>query len=360
MKPLSIVLLVVALLSSCTSLRSIEIDTYSPAAITFPPEIKTVMIVNNSAQQPDGVGHGYIRNISNTPASFAMRERIDSTLSVSSDSTAYTFCLSLGRRIAESPLFSDVRICEDTLRLDSAFYDVKPFSARRLSEMCEEYGVDALISLDKIFFNTVFSETGLRGFALDNSVEVRMSGELRALWPGQEHVYSIPFVDSLTWYWNENLSFEDFLVGLSINDVRPAMLSLSEAAGQGAYVNFVPHWSNDKRWYYTSISSEWRRGTAFAVANKWAEAAVVWEPLLHKTTNLKQQARLASNLALCYEMTGQLDKAVLYAAMSHLYYEELSGADDSSTKLQKLYLGVLQTRVEADKLVSTQLREATR
>ena len=355
----TVFLLVAHLLFSCSSVKSISIDTYNPAAITFPPEVKTVMIVNNSAQQPDGIGHQYGQlTIPLSKLSSAFTDMIsDSVLYVSSDSTAYYFCKSLGKGIVESPVFYDVRLCEDTLRRDSVFYSSRPFKADDVAALCDDYGVDAIISLDRLIFQTAFYEMGVKDFYDESYIKTSVSGELRAFWPGQSEVYTFPFSDSLKWSSDENSSFDYPFVKLTADDIRLTMLYLSELMGYNMHVNFIPFWINDKRWYYNSISSEWRRGTVFAAAEKWPEAASVWEPLLAKTSKWERRAQLSSNLALCNEMTGDFEKAASYAEKSYHLYKEHAGEDSANTKLQSQYMEVLKKRIETDKTLSKQLRE---
>ncbi len=330
---------------SCRSFRVIEVETYNPSVITFPSEVKSVMIVNNSAQQPDEVGHS-LKSFSKT----------DSILSIAVDSTAYRFCMSLGKAMAESPIFSDVRICEDTLRMDSLFYNVRPFTASEVKSFCDDYGVDALISLDKLYFSTVFYETEMTNLVMGNAVSAEISGELRALWPGQKDVYTIPFTDSLAWFMDESMVFGDAIMTLSLPDVRLAMLYLADYTGQKLHGNFVPFWSEDKRWYYTNISSGWKQGAAYAAAGKWIEAAKIWEPLYESANRWKSKAYLASNLALCNEMTGNFEKAVEYAEISDALFKEHDGESDL-VKMQDIYLGILKNRMEADRMLSRQLHE---
>ncbi|MDR0394702.1 MAG: tetratricopeptide repeat protein [Tannerella sp.] len=335
-----------SLFFSCGSVKSIEVETCNPATVTFPPEVRTLMIVNNSAQQPDGVGHRYIRG-----------EKEDATVAVPVDSVAYDFCLGLGKIIAESPVFYDVRICEDTLRRDSVFYDKRPFSAGEVEELCESYGVDGLISLDKMYFLTEVFDTGPDDRS-DGFINIQIIGELRALWPNQEAVYTFPFSDSLKWYWSDQVVYaEDFIEMTDKPDVKDAMRYLSEEIGRKMQMNFVPHWAFDNRWYYTDVSSEWKRGTVYANVGRWEEASGIWESLLLKTGRWKSKARLLSNLALCNEMAGDFNKAVDYAEKSARLFEKNAGKDSDYTKLQAKYVEALKERAKNDLLLSKQLRE---
>ena len=341
-----VILLMSLVFFSCSPMRFFEIETYNPSGVTFPPEVKTVMIVNNSAQQPDDAGHRYMSNTKG-----------ESSLSISADSTAYTFCMSLGKAIAESPLFADVRICEDTLRIDSFFYNIKSFNTYDVRSICSDYSVDALITLDKIFFNTVFYDRDMSIINM-NTASIEISGEMRAFWPGQKEVYKVPFEDTLSWFIEGNLDYENTIKEDLIKKyIRSGMLYIADYVGYDAHIGFVPHWSEDNRWYYTNVSSEWRVGTAYAVSEKWKEAAEAWEALYGKAKNWKHKARLSSNIALCNEMMGNFGKAVEYAEISYDLYKENDKADSSFVSLQKTYIETLNKRKRADAILSKQLNE---
>ena len=342
-----VTVLVMSVFLSCRPYRIIEIETYNPSVITFPKEIKTIMVVDNSAQQPDNVGHRYESNI-----------KSDSVMSISADSMAYYFCMSLGKTLAESPIFKDVRICEDTLRRDSFFYKVEFFTPDEVQSFCNDYGVDAFISLDKLFFSTVFAENTLTysGF-VDKSVYAQITGELRILWPGQDEVIAIPFIDSLTWHYDGSIFSESVVEMVLEPDTKNAMYYLTEYTGQKMQVNIIPFWTEDKRWFYKNIASEWKLGSAYTAAEKWDEAAKVWESLYNKSNKWKSKARIASNLALCYEMKSDFKKAVEYAEISHGLFKENTDEKDVYRGIQGTYVDVLKKRMEEDKLLSKQLGE---
>ena len=328
---------------SCRSMRVIEIETYNPSVITFPSDVKTIMIVNNSAQQSADQGHHFVS-----------KKNSDSLLYVSSDSMAYFFCMSLGKTIAESPLFADVRICEDTLRFDSIFYYVNPLTIDEVKIICNEYGVDALISLDKLFFNSTYFDKEYV-FITGDAVNVEVSGELRVLWLGQKESYKVPFLDSLSWIIDNGGYYNNHIIKDVI--INSAMKDLSENVGYKVHTSIVPHWSTDNRWYYTNISSAWKNGSVYAAAKKWTEAEKIWEPLYDKTNNWKQKARLSSNLALCNEIKGDFEKATEYAVISYNLLKEHDKEDSSFTPLQKSYIETLEKRKLADSLLSKQLQE---
>jgi len=313
---------------------------YNPAIITFPPEIRTVMIVNNAAQQPDNIGH------------LNYQSNADSTLSISTDSMAYFFCHALGTAIAESPLYDDVRLCDDAFRSDSIFNMIRPFTASKVEAICDEYDVDALISLDKLYFKTVLFNTLVYRM---NFMTVEIIGELRMLYPRSQVAHTVPFTDSI------RLSYIDmyypYYVDFTIQDAKDAMRFLSEYTGENMKKYFVPYWISDKRWYYTNISAGWKRAAAYAGSEKWEAAANEWHYLYGATSKWRPKALLASNLALYHEITGDFNKAIEYAEIAYKFFEENVSEDDRHRKKQYEYLELLRERAEDDKKLSQQLRE---
>ena len=56
--------------------------------------------------------------------------------------------------------------------------------------------------------------------------------------------------------------------------------------------------------------------TAYALSDKWEEAASRWKHVYENSSRWKERAKAASNLALFYEMKTQLKDAYDWAAKS--------------------------------------------
>jgi tetratricopeptide (TPR) repeat protein len=318
-----------------------EIEKLNPAAIDFPRYVKTIMVLNNAAQQPDHIGHltaGYGK---------------DTTQSISTDSMAHEFCRALGEALVMASVFDDVRLCNDTMRRDSSFYRIKLFSAEEAAQICRDYGVDAFISLDKLFFKTKMHKIKSQSY-VEECVEIELAGEIRAYWQGQGDIYTLPFYDTLAWKTKDDWFA---MVNFSIADVQDAMKYMASREGGKSAVYFAPHWLEDSRWYYTSLFSEWKQGSAYASRNKWEEAADIWKSVLEKTKDKEQQSRLNANLALCKEMTGDFAEAIAYAEKAYHLFKESAGEENNFTKSQKLYIEALSKRAEDDKRLLHQLGE---
>ena len=335
-------------LISCQSYRTIGIETYNPSVVTFPPEITTVMIVNNAAQQPDDFGHVFYNLIKpDTTTSF----------SLSVDSMAYLFCMALGKEMSESPIFDDVRLCEDTLRFDSLFYISKPLTLKEFEALCDEYDVDAIISLDKLYFTSTLQLSSSVLRSQSDFLKVNVFGEMRAFCMGKQVATLFNFMDSISWTPFDLGLFLYEKEEITSDDIVHVMRYLSEETGRKMHGYFVPFWSEAERWYYTHFTSEWKRASVYAAAGKWQEAANEWQALYDRTKNGKQKAFLASNLALYHEVTGDFSKAIAYAEIADAFFTKNSPEDDNIRIMQREYLELLKKRLEDNKTLTKQLRE---
>jgi len=323
----------------------IEIGTYNPATITFPAEVKTIMIVNNAAQQPNRT---ILIDLDNP--------ELESMLSVSADSMAYFFCRSLGKAIAESPIFDDVRLCDDTLRYDSVFLYNRSFSPYDTQLFCDRYDVDALITLDKYYFKTLYAKNTQLGYFNWGMLTIIISGELKVLCPGYNEAMTFRLMDSLLLGSEATIYYED-VKSFTSEEILFGMRYLSEYCGEKMHVKFVPYWDDEERWYYKNFSSEWKRATSYAIAEKWEAAANEWHIIYDRESRWKRKAMLASNLALYYEIAGNFQKAVEYAEVASSIFKKNADENNFHSLRQQKYLEKLTKRAENDEILSRQLRE---
>ena len=341
---ISFYLLVVCLFSACSSINYIGIETYNPAEITFPKDVKRVLIVNNAVAQPENAG--YLYKLFGTE---------QDTARAKADSALYDACESMGKLIADVPFFEDVLLYHDAVRTDGEYLLDKKLSAGEVKELCEETGTDAIISFDRLLFQmdkhiVAFSEGFVRG-----EIEVKITGVVRAYLPTRENPLAAILINDSV-FWAENASN---LVQLEYYLPEPteALRAAGRYIGTNITPNFVPHWENETRWYYGGMGSRWKEASAYAASDNWEEASMRWRHLYHNSSNWKERARAASNLALYYEMNTQLKEAYDWASKSYDLYEKKKGDKDEYTQLQKLYMGALTNRLRLEEKLNMQFGE---
>lgn len=337
-------LLAVGLLSSCSTINYVAIETYNPAEITFPETVGKVLVVNNAVPQPDNVG-----------CKLSLFGTDQDTCHVKADSALFDVCRGLGRAMADISFFNDVLLYHDAVRKDDVYYDDKKLEQDDIDALCKETGTDAVISLDRMLFESDKNVVAFAEGYVAGDISVKMSGVIRSYLPGRANPLA-------TVYMTDSLFFSESAYSLDILDqILPTMENAVRASGEyigmRASPNFVPHWSTETRWFYTGMGARWKEATAFARTEKWEKATEHWMYLYNNSGGWKAKAKAASNLALGYEMKSDLKEAYEWARKSHELFKKNEGEEGKNTTLLYLYVQALANRLRADKKLNMQFGE---
>jgi hypothetical protein len=333
-------------LASCSShLRYVSIETCRPASITFPEDVKKVLIVNHVAPQPD------------VPFESTFRKLPDS-IQITADSAIAGFCRILGQEIAQSPYFADVRLYEGAYPVNTLYAFDSELTTSEVRQLCDEHDVDAVISVDKLFFHIKESIQRLYGLDAGYETETGLSGVLRIRLPDQETPLQVVRLSDTIYTRSHPDEYFEYETGAP--DPRSILSPVAEYVATQTRTYFIPYWSADTRWYYVSPSSRWKEASAYAAAEKWEKAAEIWANLYEKATKKaaspKTKARLASNLALCAELADDLTQALSWAGKAYQHLLSYSDEDSQIAKMQKSYIDVLKYRIQAEKKLQLQTR----
>ncbi|WP_302026944.1 DUF6340 family protein [Parabacteroides johnsonii] len=337
-------LLVACLFSACSTIEYIGIETYNPAEITFPKKVDKVLIVNNAVPQPDDVGYTY--NLYGT---------VQDTARAHADSALYDACHSLGKSIVDVSFFNDVLLYHDGTRQDTKYLVDEKLTPEAVKELCRETGTDAVISFDRLLFRmeknvVVFAE----GFVV-GGVDVEITGVVRGYLPGRDNPLATVYVQDSV-FWSESADNMEQLK-LYLPSPDEALRAAGQYIGTKITPNFVPHWDNESRWFYKGEGARWKEATAYALSDKWEEAALRWKHVYENSSRWKERAKAASNLALYYEMKTQLKEAYNWAAKSYEIFNSKKGEDYNYTKMQRLYVEALGKRIRSDQKLNKQFGE---
>lgn len=334
-------LLIACLLSACSSIEYIGIETYNPAEITFPKSVGKVLIVNNAVPQPDDVG--YVYNLYGTA---------QDTARANADSALFNACRSLGKSIVDVSFFNDVLLYHDGTRQDGKYLVDEKLTPEAVKELCEETGADAIISFDRLLFQMEKNVVAFAEGFVAGGIDVKISGVVRGYLPERDKPLATVYMEDSI-FWSESADNMELL-----KYYLPMPDEALKAAGQyiGAKVtpNFVPHWDNETRWFFKGEGARWKEATAYALSDKWEDAALRWRQVYTNSSRWKERAKAASNLALYYEMNTQLKEAFEWANKSYTLFKNKKGADDNTTKLQQAYLEALGKRIREDRKLNMQ------
>ena len=338
----TLLVLAFGLFTACSTVNYIGIDTYNPAEVTFPENITKILMVNNAVPQPPD--RGYELNLSG---------HLQDTCRLHTDSALFDACRSLGTAMVDAGYFKDVLLYDSNVRTDTLYYEDRKMLPSVVKSLCEETGADAIVSVDRLLFDMDKLVTELPEGYLIGAINTQISAVFRSYLPGRDvPLATVHVADSL--FWTEsavNLNLLDLLLPTAEEAAREA----GRYIGLKASPNFVPHWQNETRWYFTGIGSSWKEASAYAAAEKWEMAARRWQQLYEASSGWKPKAKAASNLALAAEMLGKMPAAHEWASLSYELFRQHNGEKDNYTQLMKLYAEALSERIRNDRKLNIQI-----
>lgn len=347
MKKISFIILAASallLMNSCAGIKYMSIETREPAQIALPTGIKSVLIVNNVVQQPDEIGH----NIK--PLGRQQSERAKA----SSDSVPIFYTEAMAQFMGEEGFFEQVKFYQKPLRSDNDFWKETPIAPDVMQSLRSATGTDAIISLDKLIIQTdqvdFFEQQGYKY----KQMVAKINSVVRVYLPSMDgKIPVVQLTDSLRW---EGFDIQD---GNAFADqVLPsrseAMKQLAVLAAEKMTKVFSPHWEKQDRWYYTTMNSEMREGETLSKANKWAEAVERWKAFYNKEGVSQNKAMAAHNIALGYEMLGEMDTAYEWANTAADLFQKTTTDGSLERRRSFLFKNEIQRRRDTSNKLNMQ------
>jgi len=299
------------LMSSCTTLLYTSIDVLRPAKIAFAPEAKNLLIVNNTVVQPPNVGH----------VTQLLGESSRNIL-LQTDSLSI-FCLgALNEELNGKNFFSSVTLLPESKNTSNNFSLVKHLTTDSVTKYSASNQSDAVLSLDKISVKDVLSEFYLAetGTFL-STLEVKFETSWSLYYPNSPKFSTLEFKDTIYWE-SESYFRKKSMTELPKRD--DALIDGALYVGQKTVNRFVPYWEKVDRFFYNSNNKLIRRGIDSVYVKNWKNAILHWTKALTESKNALTQAQAANNIAVVYEIMGDIDKAIEYATQSYYYLAKQS------------------------------------
>ncbi|MDR1743227.1 MAG: DUF6340 family protein [Dysgonamonadaceae bacterium] len=337
-------------LNACGGIKYLTIETQEPAKVTLPNNIRSVLIVNNTTPQPDHIGHALKR--------LGKSEFED--VSASADSLAVYFTEALSQFLDEEEFFDDVLYYKHPLRNDSLFLEQVPIMPDEMNRLRNEAGADAIISLDQLLFTTVRKQHFRQEGAIFADIVGKVQAILRVYQPSMEgEIPVIQYTDSVKWagYDLEN-------AGTSYNfifdeDILPsekeAMKELAVRAAEKASNSLSPHWETQNRWLYT-LQNKWMQdGMVYAERADWTNAIDKWTQFYNGQKNKLNKAKAANNIALAYEMQGDMTQAKEWVSAAYDLFSQSATPGSFDIRRIVLYKNEIERRAGNENILNGQI-----
>lgn len=342
---LAIILCSVMFCTSCTSVKTVVIDVQKPEEILLPPTISNIAIVNNAVPQPQSVGHVEYKYTKKG-------DKIKKNVSVQNDDACKTLTESLYTELSNINRFNTISYYEYPLRNDTSYTEILKIDTNTLQELFNKTNSDAIIALDRLTINTTSNtepyDLGIDIDFLDINIEAYLS-----LYPKDISKEPSRFYLSDSIYWDAMYTSKNrqLLSKDTIPSMENALIESTSYIAEKIAKAFVPTWVSKLRVYYGD-SKEANRNIE---ANEWEQARSTWESLYKVEQNTKKKARLASNIALGYEVADNLQDALKWAQTAVELFTQTTTTEIDKNNLQmaKDYYEELLTRLNDFRLLDS-------
>lgn len=337
--PLIVSLSFLLILSSCSGIKYLTVETREPAQVTLPNEVLRVTVVNNVVQQPNNIGHNLLK----------IGSSVANRVEASSDSISIFYTEALTQFLNEEDYFQRVLFYNYPVREDSDFFKEVLLDPEKMNEIRSITNADAIISLDRLIIETNKREHFKQLGYTYSDMTAKINSTIRVYLPTMEgKIPRVEYIDSLNWIGFDIQDGNAFAEEM-LPSREEAMKLLVVTAAEKMTNVFAPHWERQDRWYYTSASKLMREGEVYAKDANWLKAIERWEEYFNNTSDKKQvnKAKAANNIALAYEMLDEMDKAYKWANEANNLFVESTAPNSLERRRSLLYKNEIERRINS-------------
>ncbi|GAB6009323.1 DUF6340 family protein [Dysgonomonas reticulitermitis] len=301
-------LIFLAAFASCATTNFLTIEIKEAATVTFPNDVKNVLIVDNSATDEE-----------------AESDKNDSKLAIISNDSAKSIAInSLKKFMNEEKYFDRVDVYPQKINSTGSIEEIKPLAPSKVRSLCQSNKADAVISLD-LYMVSASVEAETVYFFNNYSLLNAQVGSILRVYRANGTMIAPPvvYMDSLFLESSEDWSLKKS----NINELNGLVAEISIKAADNLTGAFIPSWKTQARWFFSDSSSEMKKAAKYVAEGKWEEAADIWSALYDKESNKNKKIKLASNLALANECLDDIDNALAWISIA---FEQLPQNKNSS------------------------------
>jgi hypothetical protein len=120
---------------------------------------------------------------------------------------------------------------------------------------------------------------------------------------------------------------------------------------------FIPYWDKVDRYFFNSTNKYMKPGMDSVYVKNWDSAISSWKIAFEKNKSPWIQAQAANNIAIAYEITGNIDKAIEYATIAYYSFGKIDFAGYDSFSRLADYISELNNRKNDIMILKKQLGE---
>lgn len=297
--------------TACGSMQSFTFDQLYPADITYPDQVKNVAVVNNMAEIP-------------TPK--------DDLLTIGLlEGDGKVAAETLAEALADSRYFNQVIICDSALRTkDELPSDYSALTQAEVESLASSLGADMIFSVERVLLQTNRREVFYPELPMPfEAVELKTTPLIKIYIPSRSKPMAVVSkTDSLYWDITPDLSDKRIVTDGTMDAITTLVPYL------------IPHWGQVTRLYYTGGSVEMRDAVICLRENDWKEARRLWQQLYDNRKKGSAKMKAAFNIALSFEMEGDIDQAIEWLGKA----KQLVGSGSEDRQVIAYYEEALQKK----------------
>ena len=330
-------LLLPVLVTSCASSSVIHFDILRPAGFSVPPEIKSVVLVDNSIDFPD------------TAANIV---KVDEEIVKVDTTKVRDYPLHVIKTVGEA---LNSRLFFDTVYVDTLKHKIFRKGAQldklrpeQIDSICRKFGVDAIVSLDAYRYTNEVSVIGVGEFQYYATYDASAINYWRIYLC--DHSVLNTHVQKDTIFWEGqgetlNSSVREF------PDFKKATYEIGTYLAQ-KYVDYLsPYWEEVSRRLFTNGNMNFQNATEWINKGNWLEAEKLWN-YIYENGSRSAKTKAALNLAVSFERAGDIDHAVEWAYNAYkTMLEKAGGSAKLNIYVMDYYRELTVRRMEKKKLI---------
>ncbi len=304
-------------LSSCTKLLYTSLDVLRPAKVAFNSDVNNILIINNTVPQPADIGHS---------TRFAFEEIKKEAFNTDS---LPIFCLSaLKEDIESKDFFESIQLSPNSINIGTDFGSANYISDETVKALCNTTQTDAIISLDKIKIKDEITEVfNAPTSSYISTLELNFESYWSIHYPNNNEFYALQFKDTVYWEAEANSRKRGIM---ALPKREDALVDGALYVGKNTVNRLVPYWDKVDRYFFNPNKKYFKQATDSMYVKNWESSISNWQSAYNQSKSSWTKAQAANNIAIAYEITGNIDKALEYASQAFYNLQELSFADYNS------------------------------
>lgn len=313
-----IIVLFCAISFSCVPTKLLNIEIPRESKKELPKNIQSLTLVNRvvdssfSNLETDSLQKIFYNQNFNYDTIINDIQAVDTTIKA------------LGELLFESGRY-DVVIPEDRfLKFEKNTFLTLEMPWDEVKELCETYNTDAVLSLEhfKTRVSTDFSKEAYYlpsndAFSSASKAQLIVYYEVlfRVYDPSNEKILIREFLrDTIIW---EDTDFSTGNLFDRFTTVKDALSQTGIAVALDFTDIVSTVWREEKRQYFSKGGSELKHANIYVDNNNWESAMAIWSKIAEKGKSKSLKSKAEFNLAVGYELQGDLQKAIFWALKSY-------------------------------------------